>query len=593
MDVTDYAGNTTQDVQPMSHQMSLRESYNKWQTASPEMLRTLFSGDPEEMLHLLRWLFMGSVPKADIFQAAKANGIELKMTDWNEIGPVNWKPAINEVQQTVVQPQTLTLNFSIPQPTSIGNGPTYAVIGNFHIVQEFWFGAPAYILGEVKSRTVIPLPGNLQQQVILGPGSQAEPQLGFGGTVMYSNLFGMPQLITPPPGDNNGNLPPYSNSAWSSGNVLLYNAVGLSPAIAGPSVSQSNTYNSVLVSYDGSVQFQKALNLQSFYSLGRMISCMGFIQLNSSATGVVTTGSATAAQVNSTAVNGMTQAALTAQDPKFAQTNQLSSTYNTGETGGLWFGQTTQVLQELQTIDYYLANGNSSGGKVLSFDELFIPASGVSGTSLGGTIYQAATPVQNTLPGPFNRNGITDVQTGVFYAVRWYSPSWNINLQYAQSPSLEPNTCQVGNFVCNLYPQKVLSTNIVNTYGQATAVRFPAIPQYLLPKFSAKWEYGMGMVNNSDLGYWVHIFGQIASDGSFRFTSSFEGMGKVGSSGADGSGVSGPSGIIPCGMHNTYKNETQVEFPRQIDDNGPTIDTAWTWLGTLAFLLNMPNAAMN
>ena len=575
------------------------QSFGDWKNATAATLEQLFAGDKQTMLDCFRMMMLGNIKRGTIEEACNSQKVKLDLAnEWTEVPTVNAWPAYNETDQTVTQPVTLILSKSLETPAAT----SVAVVGQIHIVQEFWMGAPTYVLGAVGSRTMVPLPGSpglfpgvplLQTQIILGAGSQIEGG-DWGTSAMYSGLYQMPSLQTPPPAVGN-NLPPYTDPAWL-GNKYLFVPGWITPVVV-PSnaASNSSTYSSVLVSMASDWQPNTSIILPNFYDQGRMLSCRGIVQVNSSATGIVSTGSGTVGQVNTVAVGGVTQAWIKGQDRKSSETNQLSGTYTASSQGGLSFSQGPQIIRELQFIDYYLASGNAVGGKKLIADTLSLPASGISGTNTNGNIYQCTTPVQVGNAGPFIRNGVVDVQTGAFYAVRWYSPNWNIELSFAQNQSLASNQVQLGSAtvpgLCNLYPQSIFSSDNCNSYSRAVRVAIDPLPQNLLPRFTCRWDYGMGMTSAGDVGYMVHVFMNLRSDGTAAYTSAFDGMGCIGKATSDPSNpYYAPFGIIPGGMRNTYFWTTQVQFPRTLQNGEPIIDTAWTWIGSLAFLNNFPNA---
>ncbi len=573
------------------------DSFGDWRNASFETLRSLFAGDQDTMLKAFRMLFLANVRKDIIEEACQAHKARVSIgAEWRHVPVIDVWPAINEPEQAVIQPVTLILSRSIIAPAVAA----VSVLGQFHIVQEFWNGAPCYVLGAVAANTRVPLPGApgsvggvplLQTQIVLGSGSQA-PGGDFSTTAMYGGFYQIPALQTPPPVDSSGDLPPYG-TAWANNNYLF--VPGYLTPITSPinSAQSSASYNSVLVSMDAQWQPNASMNLANAYETGRMLLCRGLVQVNSSATGIVSTGSGTVGQVNSVAIAGATQAWIRGQDSKAAETNQLSGTYAFDKQGGLVFGQGTQVISELQVVNYYLTSGNSAGGKKLNFDQVTLYASGISG-STNGNIYQCTTPAQATGPGPFTRNGVCDVQTGAFANVRFYSAAWNISMQYAQQQQLLPSQVQIGNLISNVYPQSIFSSANCNSYSTVVRVGFDPLPQNLLPTYVCKWQYSMGMTSSGDVGYMVHIFGQIRSDGTMGFYSQFEGMGCVGKTMADPSNsISQPFGIIPAGMRNSYMWTSEVEFPRITENGVEVINTAWTYLGSLAFLLAFPNAIVD
>ena len=569
-----------------------------FRNASAKSFAAMMEGDPDQMLMLIKSLYMGGLDSNDVRQALRTLDIpesKKNMIAGKKIQPMCPWEAYNTTQQVSTQQVEETLNMAIIKRGDLA----VSAPGNFIYMKQFWAGAPTGMFAEIPNGRVIPLPGafgsgtpQFGMQIIFGSGSQT-----MGGvdpaTGMYGGLWGIPALQVP----TSASIQP-PNTAQGNGGIFLIKPQSITPYVQ-PGANPA--YTAVMVRLSSDNQLQRSESLSDNYTEGRMICCTGKQSLNMNITSTVTSGSGTISQVQTTRIAGITQAALRQQGgDKAAYTDYMGSSIVNGDqvSNGLRFIQSTQVLQEMQPVDFNKVGGSGLAGIIEELDVIYLPPSGVSGTwgasATSGQGYQAAVPAQTGLQGPFLLNGIYDKMVGAYMAGRFYSDRFSIAFEYAQSPSLNITACRTGDptltsAICNTYPQQILSQDNCNTYSKVKTVQLPVVDELFPPQYHLEWTIGMGAARSMSFGNAVDLWVQILPDGSPNFTSRTTGLGVWGLTGADSSNSTfGPTGVIVGGMPQTFQWEHKPKHPEGEDVS----IYEFTYAGTLFLFNSMADAQM-
>lgn len=569
-----------------------------FRNASAKSFAQMMEGDPDQMLMLIKSLYMGGLDANDVRQALRTQDIpesKKNMIAGKKIQPMCPWEAYNTTQQVSTQQVEETLNMTIAKRGDLA----VSAPGNYIYMKQFWAGAPTGMFAEIPNGRIIPLPGafgsgtpQFGMQIIFGSGSQT-----LGGidpaTGMYGGLWGIPALQVP----TSALIQP-PNTAQGNGGIFLIKPQAITPYVV-PGANPA--YTAVMVRLSADNQPQRSVSLSDDYTEGRMIVCTGKQSLNMNITSTVTSGSGTISQVQTTRIAGITQAALRQQGgDKAAYTDYMGSSIINGDQvcNGLRFIQSTQVLQEMQPVDFNKVGGSGLAGIIQDLDQVYLPPSGISGTHLAshnaGQGYQAAVPAQTGPQGPFLLNGIYDKMTGAYMAGRFYSDRFSIAFEYAQSPSLNITACRVGDAdlgvaICNTYPQTILSQDNCNTYSKVKNIQLPVVDELFPPEYRLEWTIGMGAARSMSFGNAVDLWIQILPDGSPNFVSRTSGLGVWGLTGADASNPTfGPSGIIVGGMP-----QTQIWIHKPKHPEGENVSIyEYTYAGTLFLFNSMSDAQM-